>query len=154
MLFSFQGSEIEIGAVKIPPFIVGDQAYPLMNFLMKIYPGEQSEAEEIFNAALKRARIIVEQSFADLKNVWSILGNKLKVSTDLVPQIIISCCILHNVIKEAEIISMPKWLDILNSRLSRHLPAEETAEDNHECNESAIVIRNALANFLVGQNEL
>lgn len=56
--------------------------------------------EEIgFNNLLKQERVIVERCFGQLKQRFPVLQNTVRISLDLVPTVIVSCFILHNVSK-------------------------------------------------------
>ena len=155
-IFHLLQVQTEVNGTIINPYLVGDQAYPLTPFLMKIFPdGVRAipvEGSVEFNDALKRARILIEQSFADLKNVWSILGKTVNLQTGIVPQVITACCVLHNVIKESKKFSMRKWVDTLNKRL-QETTEDDTPLDSDQEDGSAIAVRNALAQFIISQNE-
>ena len=48
----------------MPYVIVGDEAFPLQNHLMRPYPGRGCpEDQQVFNYRLSRARRIVENAF-------------------------------------------------------------------------------------------
>lgn len=53
----------------IPPLVLGDSAYPLEEFIMKLYAdrGRLNEREKLFNNALSRSRVVVENVFGRFK---------------------------------------------------------------------------------------
>lgn len=79
--------------------ILGDSAYPLSPWLMKIFDGRNlTEAQEIFNRELCGIRQIIERCIGLLKvRFRCILGErKLRYSPTKVGKIIYSCATLHN----------------------------------------------------------
>ena len=61
--------------LKLPPVIIGDAAYPLLNWLLKpFWETMNSTAEEkLFNYRLSRARMVVENAFGRLNGSFRIL---------------------------------------------------------------------------------
>ena len=53
--------------------------------------------ERVFNAYLSSVRILAENSFGKLKARWRMIGRKIDARIDLAPQIIATCCALHNI---------------------------------------------------------
>jgi hypothetical protein len=55
-----------------PYFFIGDEAFPLSENLIKIYPGQHSEAskERIFNYRICRARRVVEDIIGFASSVF------------------------------------------------------------------------------------
>lgn len=89
---------MRINDVEVPLLILGDPAYPLLPWLLKPYTGRNlAPANESFNAYLSSVRIVVENAFGKLKERWRIIGKKIDARIDLAPQIIATCCVLHNI---------------------------------------------------------
>ena len=83
----------------VKSFVVGDAAYPMHEWLIKPYqyaPNIDQE-EKIFNLALSLARMIIEGAFGVLKGRWRILLNKVSLEPSFVANIVVACCVLHNV---------------------------------------------------------
>ncbi|KAJ8940577.1 hypothetical protein NQ314_010655 [Rhamnusium bicolor] len=55
--------------------------------------------ERHFNLIQARERCIIERLFGQLKKRFPILGNCVRVTSERVPKVIISCAVLHNVAK-------------------------------------------------------
>uniref|UniRef100_A0A8C4YQS5 Putative nuclease HARBI1 n=1 Tax=Gopherus evgoodei TaxID=1825980 RepID=A0A8C4YQS5_9SAUR len=55
--------KITVGDVEMPIVILGDPAYPLMPWLMKLYTGKLDRSKDWFNYRLSRCRMTVECAF-------------------------------------------------------------------------------------------
>ena len=79
--------------------IIGDEAYPLSNWLLKPFPdnGALTRPQLKFNRTLSSARSIVERAFGLLKVRWRCLLKRLDSQKENVISIIITCCVLHNI---------------------------------------------------------
>lgn len=80
--------------------ILGDSAYPISNFLMKVYPTNEirSDVEANFNRHLISTRQVIEQSFGRLKGKFRRLKNIEVRSERNVKFIVVSACAIHNFI--------------------------------------------------------
>ena len=94
-----QQHSLTILGQNIPAFLVADSAYPLSTWIMKPFPHNSSlsAAQRTFNYRLSRARIVSENAFGRLKARWRRLLKQNDMSIANIPNIIIACCILHNV---------------------------------------------------------
>lgn len=99
---------LESGDAKIPPqspvngfdlpyVLIGDEIFPLKNWLMKPYPGSNlSESQRIYNYRLSRARRCIENAFGILSARWQIFRRPICANLDLIDNIVQACCCLHN----------------------------------------------------------
>ena len=96
---SFSSQTINIRGVEVLYFIIGDLAYPLQSFLLKLFPHNSSlsDNQTTFNYRLSRARIVAENAFGHLKARWRRLTKRNDMNVENVPHIVDACCILHNV---------------------------------------------------------
>lgn len=97
------------GTNNVAPYVIlGDEAFPLKRYLMRPYPGAQSIEDvekRIFNYRLSRARRLVECAFGILSQTFRIYNRRLKADPKNVNQIILTTCILHNIIRNSRSIT-------------------------------------------------
>ena len=87
-----------ICGVSVPPYLIGDAAYPLKTRLMKPFPDRGlSDDRKRYNYRMSRARMVVENAFGRLKGRWRRLLKRNDMSLERVPTVIAACCILHNI---------------------------------------------------------
>lgn len=85
----------------LPYVFVADDAFPLMENIMKPYSHRTMETEEIiFNYRLSRARRIVENAFGILPSRFRILLKTINLSPEKVTTIVLTCCYLHNFLRK------------------------------------------------------
>ena len=88
--------------VSIAPYLVGDAAYPLADWLIKPFPYENNMQfrPKIFNLALSQARVSIERAFGMLKGRWRLLLGKLQLEPSFASDVVTACTILHNICQE------------------------------------------------------
>ena len=94
---------ITLNGVKVRPLLLGDGAYPLLPWLLKPYPITVilNRSQRRFNKTLSSARSTVERAFGLLKARWRILLKRLDNKFCNIPEVILTCCILHNFCQQA-----------------------------------------------------
>ena len=86
--------------MSLPHVIVGDEAFGIMDHIMRPYSGRHlTYMKKIFNYRLSRARRYIECSFGILANKWRIFHRPLNVGIPFAEAIIKACCILHNYVR-------------------------------------------------------
>ena len=63
---------------------------------MKEFQSCKTDAEVIFNNMLRSARNPIECAFGRLKARWSILTRKMDLKLETIPNVVLSCFVLHN----------------------------------------------------------
>ncbi|KAJ1206960.1 hypothetical protein NDU88_002353 [Pleurodeles waltl] len=80
-------------------WLIGDSGYPNLSWLLNPVRNPRTRAEERYNEADGQTRRIIEQTFGRLKARFRCLhltGGSLYYSLKKVCQIIVACCMLHN----------------------------------------------------------
>ncbi|TNN66988.1 putative nuclease HARBI1 [Liparis tanakae] len=83
--------------------LLGEACYPLQSWLMKAYPEERgchpvpAEPPRLFNRRLARALRSSSEALLRLRARWQCLSKRNDCGLDVVPTMILACCILHNV---------------------------------------------------------
>lgn len=102
------GKELPGSNIVAPFVFVADEAFPLLQNIMRPYPGRNTgnlpQSQEIFNYRLSKARRVVESAFGILTSRWRIYRRPILASKGSVKSIIKATTCLHN------------WLRIKNSR--------------------------------------
>ncbi|KZS20273.1 Nuclease HARBI1-like protein [Daphnia magna] len=109
--------------------LLGDQAYPLSDYLMKSYPRTRlTKTRRRFNRILNSDRACIERAFAIFKNKWQRLKFLYMLRLDLIPSVIITSCCLHNFVIE---------IDGIDQRLLQGAEADENEEYFYEDNNNS-----------------
>ncbi|KAJ1205040.1 hypothetical protein NDU88_000475 [Pleurodeles waltl] len=80
-------------------WLIGDSGYPNLSWLLTPVRNPRTRAEERYNEAHGQTRRIIERTFGLLKaRFWCLhlIGGSLYYSPKKVCQIIVACCMLHN----------------------------------------------------------
>ncbi|XP_025997085.1 protein ALP1-like isoform X2 [Solenopsis invicta] len=115
------GRCIETGTLPLPPpktlpgtniclpvVFVGDAAFPLLKNLLRPYSGTNLSPEKIiFNYRLSTARRLIENAFGVMSARWRIFRRSIVASLSTVDNIVKSCVVLHNWLRNAELNVLP-----------------------------------------------
>ncbi|XP_065423507.1 uncharacterized protein LOC135975652 isoform X1 [Chrysemys picta bellii] len=85
----FPDQKITVGDVEMPIVILGDPAYPLMPWLMKLYTGSLDSSQDLFSYRLSKCRMVVECAFGRLKARWRSLLTRSDLSEKNTPLLLL-----------------------------------------------------------------
>ncbi|KAM3930996.1 uncharacterized protein RB166_004486 [Leptodactylus fuscus] len=81
----------------VPFVMVGDEAFPLLKYLLRPYPWMRKDARKrVFNMRLSRAQHFVECTFRLMSSKWRVFTCALQLAPDIVDMVIKAACVLHN----------------------------------------------------------
>ncbi|VDH94097.1 Hypothetical predicted protein [Mytilus galloprovincialis] len=86
-----------------PYVFVGDEAFPLKQYMMRPYPRTQLDyTKRIFNYRLSRARRVIENAFGILASRWRIFRRLILATPEKSKEIVKAALSLHNFVKYEE----------------------------------------------------
>lgn len=75
--------------------LVGNEAFPLMEYLMRPYPGKNlNDGRRNYNYRLSRARRTIENTFGILSSQWRILRRPIDCNVDKTMKLILCVYII------------------------------------------------------------
>ena len=141
--------EIELSdGTELREYIVGGSGYRLLPWLITPYTDEKlSEDRYEFNKRHLATRLVADRALKRLKDVWAVIdGGMWQPGCDKLPRIILTCCILHNImidLEGEEILDEP--VELCEPDLRYPLEKSEVAD------EKGVVVRGKLCLYLNGK---
>ncbi|KAJ4944615.1 hypothetical protein JOQ06_013158, partial [Pogonophryne albipinna] len=84
----------------LPHVFVGDEAFPLLDNLLRPFPGRQITRERrIFNYRRSRARLVVECAFGIVSSRWRMFRRAITTSPEVTELCVKAACVLHNFLR-------------------------------------------------------
>lgn len=130
--------------VSVPLCLVADGTFPSSEHLLVPYPDDRrlDDRRRNFNVRLLATQSVVRTACDRLKARFRRIGKKLEAETRHIPNIVITCCVLHNVCTSLEDEVETEWMeDVMDGH---RLKAQNGDVGSTETNG----IRDALANYL------
>ena len=89
-----------IGGPKVNFFLLENDAFPHMLWLMRPYSSHSMDLKEmIFNYRIRRGRTVVENAFRILTSRFRIFQSPLQQKPRVVNRIVMACLVLHNLLR-------------------------------------------------------
>ena len=139
-----QAEELRVTGGSIPAFLIGDSAYLLLSWLLKPFPHSSSLPNHYknYNYRISRGRVVVEMVFGRLKARWRRLNKKIDMHVGNVPNVILSCCILHNICEVHGDMFNEEWLEDLELEQPENSTSATTTQDGG-------TVRDLLVNYFI-----
>ena len=141
---------VEVNGAEIRPLLLGHHAYPLLPWLITPFESDAAltpTSQRRFNDKHALGSHVAKRAFAVLKGRWRILLKRLDSRFANAPEVILSCCILHNICQEAG----DEFHDeeLIQRILSVERQCSQSYEplDNAQRNEKAEEVRRILASI-------
>lgn len=94
-------SNISEDCTDVPYFLLGDDAFPLTEHLLKPYPySGLTKKQRVFNYRLSRGRRVIENTFGILTSKFQIFHRSIKMLPEGVQRVIAACVVLHNMCRD------------------------------------------------------
>lgn len=137
---------IDINGVSIPQYLIGDEGYPLLPWLLVPFVDPQAKSsEENFNSALSLMRVSLLRTIASLKS-WGVLSRPIEAEFKTAVAYIGACSILHNALLMREDYSaLHDGLNDYSVYDERSHNYRETSLEDNLVEKKAFEIRSALA---------
>lgn len=133
--------------ILLPHVILGDEAFSMHENLMKPFPRQQSlndRTKAVYNYRHSRARRVVENAFGILSNTFRIFNQPIPVYPDTVDLAIVASCILHNILRTANISDGNEVECVSDNLMSLQ------ASTQRNSSQSSFDIRNEFKNYFNG----
>ena len=87
----------------MPYVLVADDAFPLLNTILKPFSGHQlkGSTQRLFNYRVSRARIVVENAFGILASVFRVLQKPMLLQEQNAISVVLACTYLHNFLRRS-----------------------------------------------------
>ncbi|EAL41345.3 AGAP003812-PA [Anopheles gambiae str. PEST] len=147
----FDGADLpsqNINGNTVKSFIVSDTVYPLLPWLQHGYMTPTTTEEETFNEHLNKARVAVDEAFDRLRARFRILQRKIDIDINFVPQILLTCCILHNFLEKNKTPFLETWSEALQESNQKYPQPDGSASLNYTTTVEGESIRDVLKEHL------
>ena len=89
-----------MGGPKVMFFLLGDNALPLMLWLMRPCSSHSMDLKEmVFNYRIRRGRTVIENAFGILTPRFRIFQSPLQQEPRVVTRVVMACLVLHNLLR-------------------------------------------------------
>ncbi|XP_031342315.1 uncharacterized protein LOC116170224 [Photinus pyralis] len=137
--------------INMPFYLVGDEAFPLSENLMRPYARRQLNfANRIFNYRLSRARRTVECAFGILTKKFGIFQKAIETDIQLTEGSIKSACVIHNFVRQTQNESDKSLETEFLEQNSNNLQLQSLRPTStHRANTKALQVREKLTEYFM-----
>lgn len=132
------------GREKPMPYVfVGDEAFPLLENIMKPYSGhhDRGSNKRVYNYRLSRARRVVENVFGILTARFRVLRKPMLLKPDTVKSVTTTCVYLHNYLRSSTssriAYSPPGTFDVFDNDSGTFIPGSWRNSHSESCMQPA-----------------
>ena len=87
----------------LPFYLLGDEIFPLKNWLMRAFPGPlNSEDVKVYNYRHSRGRRTIENAFGILCSRWRIFQKPIRSTVENAESYVMACLALHNYLRQTD----------------------------------------------------
>ncbi|XP_057670171.1 putative nuclease HARBI1 [Diorhabda carinulata] len=79
--------------------LLGDSGYGITPWLLTPFDEPRNARERNYNSTRAQERVIIERVFGQMERRFLILSSQIRIAVENVPNLVISCAMLHNVAK-------------------------------------------------------
>ena len=112
---------------------LGDSGYASSPFLMTPYTTTRNEAQEAYNNAHAKTRVIIEQTFGRWKRRFHVLYGEIRMAPKKVCLIVGACAVLHNIAVQLHEPMEDEEVDLLADVDPYHGPQQGLLNRDHIC---------------------
>lgn len=147
--FTFYSLTINISKYFLCRYVLlGEACYPLQTWLLTAFSEEKSrrshkstltQSKRIFNQRLNKALRVSKEALLRLRARWQCLSKRNDCGLDVVPTMVLACCILHNICESHEDTFKAEWqveVSETESPQPRHKPLHSASLDQSQAEEA------------------
>lgn len=99
-----ESKQLPDSEIKAPYVFLGDEAFPLRNYLLRPFPRRQLQdnTKSLFNYRLSSTRMVIECAFGIMAAKFRILQKAIETKVDNAVHVVKATCLLHNLIIDVE----------------------------------------------------
>ncbi|XP_049532259.1 uncharacterized protein LOC125949339 [Anopheles darlingi] len=128
-------------------YIVTEPTYPLLPWLIHDYTplnNPITTEEQTFNDHLAKAKAAVHQAFTRLRARFGILQRKIDIDINFVPQILLTCCILHNILEKRKMKFEDEWIEQMTAADQKYPQPDGSIVTNYTTSVEGETVRDQL----------